>query len=175
VLDVGIRRCWMVLGALSVTHIFIAAERRTLLRIRIGRGFWATRVGLALLGTAIVLLLVVTGTITYYWISYGRMIDLRLSGGVQQTTARIYAAPMKISTGEALTIGALADHLQRAGYSELDVSGTPGRYILHGNEIEIRPSSESYFGGKNRLMVDFSGKQIQKIRLMDTGAALDSA
>jgi hypothetical protein len=59
----------MVLGAPSVTHIFIAAERRTLLRIRIGRGFWATRVGLALLGTAVLLLLVVTGTITYYWIS----------------------------------------------------------------------------------------------------------
>ncbi len=43
------------------------------------------------------------------------------------------------------------------------------------SEIEIRPSSESYFGGKNRLVVDFSGNAIQKIRSMDTGAALDSA
>jgi penicillin-binding protein 1B len=112
---------------------------------------------------------------TYYWISYGRMIDLRLSGHIQQTTAKIYAAPMRIYTGQPLTLADLANHLQRAGYSELDVSGTPGRYILHGNEIEIRPSSESYFGTKSRLVVDFSGAEIQKIRSMENGAAVDSA
>jgi penicillin-binding protein 1B len=145
------------------------------LRVRISRGLWASRLGLVFLGIVTFLLLVAAGVTTYYWISYGRMIDLRLSGHIQQTTARIYAAPMRISTGEDLTIGELADDLQRAGYSELDVPGTPGRYILHGNEIEIRPSSESYFGGKNRLVVDFSGKEIQKIRSIDTGAAVDSA
>jgi len=145
------------------------------LRIRIGRGDWGSRLGLILLGSAIFLVVAVAGIGTYYWISYGRMIDLRLSGHIQQTTARIYAAPMRIYSGEALTVADLANHLQRAGYSELDVSGTPGRYVLHGNEIEIRPSSESYFGSKNRLVVDFSGTAIQKIRSMDSGAALDSA
>jgi penicillin-binding protein 1B len=145
------------------------------LRIRIGRGDWGPRLGLVLLGTAVFLLLLLAGMGTYYWISYGRMIDLRLSGHIQQTTARIYAAPLRIYTGEPLTVTDMANHLQRAGYSELDVSGTPGRYVLHGKEIEIRPSSESYFGGKNRLVVDFSGTEIQKIRSMDTGAAVDSA
>ncbi len=145
------------------------------MRIRINRGFWASRFGLALLGTAIFLLLVVAGIGTYYWISYGRMIDLRLSGHIQQTTARIYAAPMRIYTGENLTLADMANHLQRAGYSELDVSGTPGRYVLHGNEIEIRPSIDSLFGAKNRLAVDFSGTEIRKIRSLDNGAALDSA
>jgi penicillin-binding protein 1B len=145
------------------------------LRIRFNRGFWTSRLGLVLLGTALFVLLIVTGVSTYYWISYGRMIDLRLSGHIQQTTARIYAAPMRISTGQTLTVADLANHLQRAGYSELDVTGTPGRYILHGNEVEIRPSNESYFNGKNRLVVTFGGNAVQKIRLMDTGAALDSA
>jgi len=145
------------------------------LRIRIGQGFWGSRLGLVLLGTAVFLLLVVAGIGTYYWISYGRMIDLRLSGHIQQTTARIYAIPMRIYTGEPLSLSDMANHLQRAGYSELDISGTPGRYVLHGSEMEIRPSSESYFGAKNRLVVDFSGTSIQKIRSMDNGAALDSA
>ncbi len=146
------------------------------MRIRIGRGFWVSRLGLVLLGTAVFLLLIATGIGTYYWISYGRMIDLRLSGHIQQTTARIYAAPERIYTGENLSVTDMANHLQRAGYSELDVTGTPGRYILHGNEIEIRPSGESYFGAnKNRLVVDFSATSIQKIRSMDNGAALDSA
>jgi penicillin-binding protein 1B len=152
-----------------------AAERRTLLRIRIGQGFWATRVGLVLLGTVLVLLLIATGITTYYWISYGRMIDLRISGHIQQTTARIYSDPMRISAGQPLTIGELANHLERAGYSQLDVHGTPGLYVMHGTEIEIRPSVESYFGGKNRLLVTFSGKSVQKIRLLDTGASVDSA
>ncbi len=145
------------------------------MRIRIGQGFWGSRLGLVLLGTAVFLLLVVAGIGTYYWISYGRMIDLRLSGHIQQTTARIYAIPMRIYTGEPLSLSDMANHLQRAGYSELDISGTPGRYVLHGSEMEIRPSSESYFGAKNRLVVDFSGTSIQKIRSMDNGAALDSA
>ena len=145
------------------------------MRIRIGRGFWVSRFGLALLGTTIFLLLVATGVVTYYWVSFGRMIDLRLSGHIQQTTARIYAAPMRIFVGEKLGVAGLANHLQRAGYSELDVTGTPGRYVLHGNEIEIRPSIESYFGAKNRLIVDFSGDAVQKIRSMDSGGALDSA
>jgi penicillin-binding protein 1B len=145
------------------------------LRIRINRGFWVSRLGLALLGTTLLFLLAATGVATYYWISYGRMIDLRLSGHIQQTTARIYASPMRISTGQTLTIAELANHLQRAGYSELDVQGTPGRYILHGAEMEIRPSSESYFGGKNRLVVNFSRNSVQKIYLMDTGASVDSA
>ena len=104
------------------------------------------------------------------------MIDLRLSGHVQQTTAKIYAAPIRIYTGESLTLADMANHLQRAGYSELDVSGTPGRYAQHGNEIEIHPSSESFFGeNKNRLIIDFSGAGIQKIRTADNGAAIDSA
>lgn len=145
------------------------------MRIRIARGFWGSRFGLILLGSFISLILVAAGVGTYFWISFGRMIDLRLSGHIEQTTAKIYAAPMKIYTGESISLEDMANHLQRAGYSELDVAGTPGRYIRHGKEMEIRPSSESYFGSKNRLVIDFSGDAIQKIRSMDTGAAVDSA
>jgi len=145
------------------------------LRVRINRGFWTSHVGLVLLGIALLLVLAASGVFAYYWISYGRMIDARLSGHIQQTTARIYAAPMRISTGQALSVGELTNRLQRSGYSELNVEGTPGRYVLHGSEIEIRPSDESYFQGKNRLVVTFGGNQVQKIRMLDTGAALDSA
>jgi penicillin-binding protein 1B len=155
--------------------MLFAAERRTTLRIRFSRGFLGSRFGLFLLGTAFLSLLGAMGVAAYYWISFGRMIDLRLSGNIQQTTARIYATPMQISPGQAMTVQQMADHLQRAGYSELDTPGTPGRYVLHGNEIEIRPSSESYFNAKNRLVVDFANREVQTIRSLDSGAALDSA
>jgi penicillin-binding protein 1B len=159
---------------ISAVHGFFAAERRISLRIRIGRGFWLSWLGLTVLGTFTFLVAAAIGVGTYYWVTYSRMIDQRLSGHIQQTTARIYSAPLRISSGESFNAAALADHLQRAGYSELDVSGTPGRYILHGNEIEIRPSSESVFGQKNRVVVTFKSDAIEKIRAMDTGAALDS-
>src|SRR3974390_1696404 len=139
-------------------------QARPKVRIRKSRGGFAPWLGLALAGAGVFLLIVVMGTGTYYWFSFGRMIDERLSGHVQQTTARISAEAMRISAGEKMTVAALSDHLQRAGYSELDVSGTPGRYVLHGNEIEIRPSQESYVGVKNRIVVDFTGGAIQKIR-----------
>ncbi|HWX37948.1 MAG TPA: PBP1A family penicillin-binding protein [Candidatus Sulfotelmatobacter sp.] len=145
------------------------------MRIRIGQGNWTSRIGLIFLGAALLGLIVIAGIGTYYWISFGRMIDLRLSGHTQQTTARIYAAPMRIYTGESMKVADMANHLQRAGYSELEIAGTPGRYVLHGNEIEIRPSSESLFGGKNRLVVDFNGGAVQRIHSLETGAALDSA
>jgi penicillin-binding protein 1B len=148
---------------------------RQQLRIRIRQGFWGSPLGLALLGGIGLLLIAAISVFAYYWVVYGRMIDARLSGHIQETTARVYAAPMKISAGEPLTVDDVANHLQRAGYSELDVSGTPGRYVLHGNEIEIRPSQDSLFEGKNKLVVDFKGKGISKIRSMDTGTSLDSA
>ena len=145
------------------------------MRIRISRGFWGSRFGLAVLAAITLAVLAAIAGVSYYWIIYGRMIDARLSGHIQETTARIYAAPMRISTGEPLTIDDLANHLQRAGYSELDVSGTPGRYVLHGKQIEIRPSPNSLFEGKNGLVVDFKDKQIDRIRATDTGAQVDSA
>ncbi len=145
------------------------------MRIRINREFVTSRVGIAVLGVALVALLAAIGTATYYWVSYGRMIDRRLTGHIEQTTARIYAAPMRIATGQLLTAAELANHLQRAGYSELNVTGTPGRYTVRENEMEIRPSSQSYFGGRNRLVVGFKGRQVQKIRSLDTSEALNSA
>jgi len=145
------------------------------LRIRISRGFWGSRFGLAVLAAITLAVLAAIAGVSYYWIIYGRMIDARLSGHIQETTARIYAAPMRISTGEPLTIDDLANHLQRAGYSELDVSGTPGRYVLHGKQIEIRPSPNSLFEGKNGLVVDFKDKQIDRVGATDTVAQVASA
>ncbi len=129
---------------------------------------------MVLLGSFAVVFLTAAGLLNYYWMSYGRMIDLRLSGHIEQTTARIYAAPERLYTGQPMTAQDLATRLQRAGYSELDVTGTPGRYVVHPNEIEIRPSADSITQGKTKVLVSFSGHEVQKIRALDTGEALDS-
>ncbi|PYU13294.1 MAG: hypothetical protein DMG29_12250, partial [Acidobacteria bacterium] len=70
------------------------------MRIRIGRGFWSSRLGLTLLAFAGFLLLAGASLFTYYHLTFGRMIDRRLSGRAFQATARIYTAPVRIFVGQ---------------------------------------------------------------------------
>ena len=145
------------------------------MRVRINRGFVASRLGLALLGTVLASLLGGVGVVAYYWHVYGRMIDERLAGHIDQTTARIYAAPTSISVGQALSAPDLVSSLQLAGYGPAEAPGAPGWYAAKGDAIEIHPEADSYFAGKNALQVEFAGRNIRSIRLLDDGSLPDSA
>ena len=89
------------------------------------------------------------------------MIDEHLAGHVDQTTARIYAAPTRISVGQALSAPDLVSGLQMAGYGTAEVPGAPGWYAAKGDAVEIHPEADSYFAGKNALRVEFAGRNIQ--------------
>ncbi len=145
------------------------------LRIRIGRGFWSSRPGLTLLGTALLLVVAAAGVFTYYYVSYARMIDRRLTGRSYQNTSCIFTAPARIFVGQALAPNELANYLQRAGYTEMPVEGAAGLFAIHGSAVDIRPSEQSYFCKTNALRVEFSGRQVQRIRSLDNGAALSAA
>jgi penicillin-binding protein 1B len=144
-------------------------------QVRIQRGFLTSGLGLALLGVIGCALLIGVGVFTYYWISFGRMIDERLAGHVNQTTARIYAAPERIFCGEKLAPAALVADLQRAGYNESQSTNTLGWYQEKGKDLEIHPQHDSYFEGKNALDVTFTGSQITSIKLLDDGSSQDVA
>ena len=55
---------------------------------------------------------------TYYYIQYSKLIDAKLKAGPFTTTSRIYAAPMAVGVGDAVTPDAIAAELRRAGYTE---------------------------------------------------------
>jgi penicillin-binding protein 1B len=103
------------------------------------------------------------------------MIDEHLAGHVNQTTARLYAAPEQISVGEKLSASDLVTRLQRAGYNDTDRQGATGWYSIQGDAVEMHPEQDSYFAGKNALRVDFAGGAIQAIHLLDDGSAPPSA
>jgi len=145
------------------------------LRIRISRGFWSSRPGLALLGGALFFLVACLSVFTYYWVHYAHMIEQRLAGHAFQNTARIYTAPGRIFVGQALSANELASYLQRAGYSETQAGSTAGRFSLHRNAVDIWPSMESYFAGKNALRVEFGSREIKGIRSVYDGSALSGA
>ena len=145
------------------------------MRIRIGRGFWSSRLGLTLLAFACFLLLAGVSLFTYYHLTFGRMIDRRLSGRAFQATARIYTAPVRIFVGQTLTASEFANYLQRSGYNEIETEGAAGRFTVNGKAVEIRPGHDSYFPDGNALRVEFGSREVRGIRSLTNGASLSSA
>lgn len=145
------------------------------MHIRLDKGFWTSRLGLAFLGAVLGAILLCTGVFTYYYVKFGHMIDQRLSGGGLRNTTQIFSAPGHIAAGDAMSASDLASYLQRAGYRPREIEGAPGRFTVEGSSVEIRPSKSSYFGGANALRVQFAGKSVRSIRSLPTGAELSSA
>src|SRR5262245_1550453 len=81
-----------------------------------------------------------SGVVLYYYSFYSRMIDRKLSGEVFKNTARVYAAPYHIYTGQKLTTEAVITRLQRAGFEPVGGSTSDeGVYELNSNRLAIRP------------------------------------
>jgi penicillin-binding protein 1B len=145
------------------------------LRIRFAKGFWTSRIGIAILGTTLLVLVLGTSFFAYYYIQFGKLINQHLTGQIFQNTSRVYSAPGHIYVGETMKPGELATYLLRAGYQEGVVTGAPGIFKVSGSSIEIRPSTESYFRGTNSLRVDFTGTELSRITQLSNGLQRDAA
>jgi hypothetical protein len=102
------------------------------LRIRITPGFWTSRIGLAILGSVLLLFIICTSVFAYYYVKFGKLIDERLTGSIYQNTSRVFSAPSHIYTGEKLTAADLTTYLLHAGYQEGEVEGAPGEFKAKG-------------------------------------------
>jgi penicillin-binding protein 1B len=145
------------------------------LRIRITPGFWTSRIGLAILGSVLLLFIIFTSVFAYYYVKFGKLIDERLTGQIYQNTSRVFSAPSHIYTGEKLTATDLATYLRHAGYQDAEVDGAPGIVTVKGSTVEIQPSKDSYFHGGNALRVSFAGGAVSKISQLNDGMARDFA
>ncbi|HVA16529.1 MAG TPA: hypothetical protein VMV59_02330, partial [Candidatus Dormibacteraeota bacterium] len=145
------------------------------MRVRLARGLWTSRFGLALLGMALCAILAGAGVFTYYWVHFSHLIDTRLGGQVFGHTSHIFSAPERIFTGEAMTPANLAGYLVNNGYSEAEIAGATGRFKVQKSSVEIDPSDSSYFDGQNALHVGFSDGKIKTIRIASDNASVSSA
>ena len=145
------------------------------MRIRFAKGFWTSRIGLAVLGTALLILVAGTSLFAYYYIQFGKLINQHLTGQIFQNTSRVYSGPGHLYVGETLKAPELATYLRRAGYQEGIVTGAPGIFKVSGSSIEIRPSTESYFRGTNSIRVDFTGTELSRITQLSNGMQRDAA
>jgi penicillin-binding protein 1B len=121
------------------------------------------------------ILLIALGMTVFYYSRYSKMIDARLSGKMFQGESRIFTSPKRVSVGERITSDQLANYLQSAGYSTVASNEGAGQIVRTNSSMQIRPSANSYFGGKNTLSVDFSRQRITQLRSLDSGDRLMSA
>jgi penicillin-binding protein 1B len=105
-------------------------------------------------------LLVLSGMIVYF--RYSHLIDARLHDGRFRDSVNIYAAPLVVSSGDALTQAGLAAELETAGYAATNDSApaNAGLYRLFSDRVEISPAGSP---GSN-IAVFINNNQIARIR-----------
>ena len=96
----------------------------------------------------------------YYYVKYQHIVDDRLAKPLFTNTAKIYAAPRQVRTGQKLSAPAVGQALRAAGYTE-DGTGTPsqlGTYALNAESITIHPGPQSYHAPENATITFDKGK-----------------
>jgi penicillin-binding protein 1B len=90
-------------------------------------------------------LLAFAGVFVYYYVRFSRLIDARLSGEIFNSASQVFAAPTRVSVGQAHTPEEVARRLRRALYAETSGASSVGVYKLAKDRIEITPGPLSFF------------------------------
>ncbi|HUR32265.1 MAG TPA: PBP1A family penicillin-binding protein [Vicinamibacterales bacterium] len=82
----------------------------------------------------------------YYYVTFGRLIDAQLHGERQRVFPRIFARPLELRLGQALTQRQLVDRLNDIGYAQRESANRPGEFSLDGGRVSIMPRAETFKG-----------------------------
>ncbi len=77
--------------------------------------------------------------IGYYYASFARLVDERLRGERERAVPRIYARPLELRKGLALTEQQLVDRLNDLGYAYRATASKPGEFAIDGLAATIVP------------------------------------
>ncbi len=108
------------------------------------QGRWSDPVVRAGLGVFLILAVACTVGFSYFYIKYDRIIERRFRTPVFSNSAKIYALPQTVRTGEGIEAKAIAAELRRGGYSDKEGESRLGTFRLTSSGIEISPGPESY-------------------------------
>jgi penicillin-binding protein 1B len=96
---------------------------------------WA-RYTLYAIGAFVVL---AAAVLTYYYISFSRMIDARLHGERERTLPRVFARPVELRRGQAVTELELIARLNDLGYTHRARVEQPGEFAIGRHAIALTP------------------------------------
>jgi penicillin-binding protein 1B len=85
-------------------------------------------------------------TTAYYYVSFARLIDARLHGARQRVLPKVFARPLELRRGQALTDRQLVDQLNDLGYAQRADAGKPGEFAMGDAVVSIRPRSTEWAG-----------------------------
>jgi penicillin-binding protein 1B len=99
------------------------------------RGRWSRYLLYALGALALTL----SAVLTFYYITFSRMIDARLHGERERTLPRVYARPVELRRGQTITDQDLIARLNDLGYTHRARAEQPGEFAIGRNAIAITP------------------------------------
>jgi penicillin-binding protein 1B len=133
-----------------------------------------------LLAPLVLIGLIGTGVLVYYYQQFTEMIDAGLRGDIFVRSSGIYAAPPVLRPGAPVKAAELVAHLKRSGYLEAGTTQNEnrGQYTLRGNTVELRPSADARIDGDytfRPLRISFSSGGIQTVSDLSTREQLSEA
>jgi len=94
------------------------------------------RIAAAVAAVPLVALLVALG---YYYTTFAHLLDTRLHGERERVLPRIFARPLELHRGQALTDRQLIDQLNDLGYAERPALARPGEFAVGDGAVAIVP------------------------------------
>src|SRR5262249_10504427 len=128
-----------------------ARTSAALLKVRI-HAFWRKRWIRAALAVLAVPILLVFFTAGYYYVFFAKQIDARLHGERERVLPRVFARPLEIRRGQALTEPQLVDRLNDLGYAERAHVEKPGEFAIDGGAVIITPRGAAFNAGVVRVL-----------------------
>jgi penicillin-binding protein 1B len=98
---------------------------------------WKFYVALAILVPS----LLTAGVVTYYYITFSRLIDARMHGEFQRTDPRIFARPLTVRKGQRVTLREMIDRLNDLSYSEKPRAEQAGEFAIGRDALVVVPRS----------------------------------
>jgi hypothetical protein len=82
----------------------------------------------------------------YYYVRFAQLLDDRLHGARQRSFPRVFARPLELRRGQALTDLQLVDRLNDLGYAQRPVAERPGEFAVGDGSIFINARARELNG-----------------------------
>jgi penicillin-binding protein 1B len=103
---------------------------------------------------------VLTGALAYYAVTFSRQIEARLHGERDRVLPRVFARPVVLWRGQAMSERQLVDRLNELAYAERVRAEKPGEFAIAGGVVSIVPRSGNHDG--ERVRVSFERPAVRK-------------
>ncbi|HLH06953.1 MAG TPA: PBP1A family penicillin-binding protein [Terriglobales bacterium] len=132
---------------------------------------WSNPLVKAGVGLGLLVVIVFGVVFSYYWVKYDRIVSRRIKGPLFSNSARIYARPRLVSTGDKLQVSEIVSDLRRAGYSDKGDSPVGSFKLVQGG-VDVQPGPASYHNEDGAIIRVANGTVQQIVSTASDGRVL---